>query len=58
MIDIFISGYVEITRINIKLPPVPPPLPLEALSITFLQSIVTPRALAESQRIILNFFDR
>ena len=58
MIDIFISGYVEITRINIKLPPVPPPLPLEALMITFLQNIMPPRALTESQVVILYVFDR
>ena len=39
------------------IPPVPPPLPLVELSITFLQNIVPPRALAESQGgIILYIF--
>ena len=40
---------------NIKLPPVPPPLPLMALFVSILLGIVLPKALAESQGVILYF---
>ena len=40
---------------NIKLPPVPPPLPLVALFVPILLGIVPPKALAESQGVILYF---
>ena len=40
---------------NIKLPPVPQPLPLVALFVPILLGIVSPKALAESQGVILYF---
>ena len=40
---------------SIKLPPVPPPLPLVALFVPILLGIVPPKALAESQGVILYF---
>ena len=40
---------------NIKLPPVPPPLPLVALFVPILLGIVPPKAMAESQGVILYF---
>ena len=40
---------------NIKLPPMPPPLPLVALFVPILLGIVPPKALAESQGVIIYF---
>ena len=48
--------YLDLKKnIYIKLPPVPPPLPLMALFVPILLGVVPPKALAESQGVILYF---
>ena len=48
-------GRIILKKIYIKLPPVPQPLPLVALFVPILLGIVPPKALAESQGVILYF---
>ena len=49
------KNYILAKVKNIKLPPVPPPLPLVALFVPILLGIVPPKALAEAQGVILYF---